>query len=115
MLENSPFNPAAFSGPEPSVFRGRALRAVGWSDLTARINAARDLREVLKQDLIVGAASFSDAAAGYFVTSSDGKDAVNHDALEACKGLGDTQGSNENAALAAPLEGSQEQGCRENK
>ncbi|WP_394730207.1 hypothetical protein [Altererythrobacter sp. GH1-8] len=115
MLENSPLNPAAFSGPEPSAIRGRALRAVGWSDLTARINAARDLREFLKQDLILGAASFADAAAGYFVPPSDGKDGVNHDALEACKGLEDTESFNENAALAAPLEGSQEQGCRENK
>ena len=87
MLENAPFNPASFNEPNPSAIRGRALHAVGWSDLTARINAARDLRELLKQDVVLGAASFTDAAAGYFVPEVDGKRAVNHKPLEASKGL----------------------------
>ncbi len=60
---------------------GTALRAIGWPELAARINAARDLREVLQRDNATFIASFADAAAGYFGTLDEGKPDVNPDAL----------------------------------
>ena len=63
----------------------RALRAFGWSELTARINAARDLRQVLRSDASLMTASFGDAAAGYFASADHSKRAVNPDALEGSK------------------------------
>ena len=60
---------------------GTALRAFGWQELAARINAANDLREVLRRDNTAFIASFSDAAAGYFATADEGKRDVNPDAL----------------------------------
>ncbi len=66
-----------------------ALRAFGWSELTARIDAARDLRRVLRNDSLVEATSFADAAGGYFVSEGNNKQRVNPNALEARKGLAD--------------------------
>ncbi len=66
-----------------------ALRAFGWSELTARIDAARDLRRVLRNDALVEATSFADAAGGYFVSEGNHKQPVNPNALEAGKGLAD--------------------------
>jgi len=70
--------------------RGKALRAFGWPELTARINAARDLRRVLERDNFLTSASFSDAAAGYFSSGEQGKPDVNPHALtgrKACDGM----------------------------
>lgn len=58
-----------------------ALRAICWAELTARINAANDLREVLRRENTAFIASFSDAAAGYFANTDEGKRDVNPDAL----------------------------------
>jgi hypothetical protein len=60
---------------------GKALRAFGWAELAARINAANDLREVLRRDNTAFIASFSDAAAGFFADEGQGKPNVNPDAL----------------------------------
>ena len=66
--------------------RGGALRAVEWNDLRAKLEAARDLRRVLRRDsrftIEVGAASFGDAAASYFNALEQGQRTVNPDALE---------------------------------
>ena len=68
---------------------GEALRAIEWSELTARLNAARDLRRVLRRDARASiqnaAASFGDAAATYFQSLGDGERPVNPVALEASK------------------------------
>lgn len=81
---------AAESGRGPSRGQERtALRAFGWSELTARIDAARDLRRVLRNDALVEATSFADAAGGYFVSEGNHKRGVNPNALEAGKGLAD--------------------------
>jgi hypothetical protein len=61
---------------------GTALRAFGWEELAARINAAHDLRRVLRQDREQGSASFGDAAAGYFNSQSNDERSVNHGDLE---------------------------------
>lgn len=60
---------------------GTALRAVAWTELTARLDAARELRRELRQDGPFGGASFSDAAAAYFASIDADKPAVNQDAL----------------------------------
>ena len=68
---------------------GDALRAIEWSELTARLDAARDLRVLLRQDARLNiedaAASFGDAAARYFAALNDGERPVNSDGLEARK------------------------------
>ena len=64
-----------------AALRGKALRAFGWPELTARINAARDLRRVLERDSFLTTASFSDAAAGFFSSGDQGKPDVNSHAL----------------------------------
>ncbi|MEL7447234.1 MAG: hypothetical protein AAGK02_15740 [Pseudomonadota bacterium] len=67
---------------------GDALRAIGWSELAARINAARDLREVLRRDAIHGSvseASFSDGAANYFAALGTEERDVNPVVLEGRK------------------------------
>ena len=68
---------------------GDALRAIDWRELTARLNAARELRRELREEAILCAgasgATFGDAAARFFNTLGDGERPVNPDALEACK------------------------------
>ncbi|MDJ0641181.1 MAG: hypothetical protein QNJ15_00050 [Erythrobacter sp.] len=68
---------------------GDALRAMEWSELTARLNAARDLRRVLRRDsrmnIDSSASSFGDAAATYFQSLGESERAVNPDALGGSK------------------------------
>lgn len=68
---------------------GDALRAIAWSELTARLNAARDLRRVLRRDvrhsIETTAASFGDAAATYFQKLGNEERGVNPVDLEASK------------------------------
>lgn len=74
--------------PKPGL-GGDALRAMEWSELTARLNAARDLRRVLRRDTRVNidatASSFGDAAATYFQSIGDSERLVNPVALGASK------------------------------
>lgn len=71
---------------------GDALRAVEWSEITARLNAARDLRLLLRNEsqapIESVAASFGDAAASYFALLEDSEPDVNLDALGQSKVLG---------------------------
>lgn len=71
---------------------GEALRAVEWSEITARLNAARDLRLLLRTEskapIEAVAASFGDAAASYFALLDDDEHTVNLDALGQSKALG---------------------------
>jgi len=70
---------------------GDALRAVEWSEITTRLNAARDLRLLLRSEsqgrIEAAAASFGDAAASYFAMLEDDKPDINLDALDASKAL----------------------------
>ncbi len=70
---------------------GGALRAVEWSELTARLNAARDLRLLLRTEgqapIEAVAASFGDAAASYFAMLDDGELGISHGALGQSKAL----------------------------
>ena len=69
---------------------GDALRALEWSELTARLNAARDLRALLRSDsqapIEAAAASFGDAAASYFALLDHDEPDFNLDALGQWKG-----------------------------
>ena len=75
----------------PARRAGDALRAVEWSEITARLNAARDLRLLLRSEsqgrIEAVAASFGDAAASYFAMIEDNEPAINLDALDASKAL----------------------------
>lgn len=72
---------------------GEALRALEWSELTARLNAARDLRLLLRHEasapIEAVAASFGDAAASYFALLEDNEPDVNLDGLGHLKGHGE--------------------------
>ena len=83
----------------PARRAGDALRALEWSELTARLNAARDLRLLLRTEsqapIESVAASFGDAAASYFALLDDSEPGVNLDALGQSKALGAMVGSDE--------------------
>ena len=78
------------SANRPARRTGEALRAVEWNELTARLNAARDLRLLMRTEsqapIESVAASFGDAAASYFALLGDDEPGVNPDALEHGKG-----------------------------
>lgn len=81
MMFDSRITPIATKGAS----QRKALRAFGWHELTARINAARDLRQELSGEATLLTSSFADAAAGYFAVGKQGKRDVNPNALEARK------------------------------
>ena len=90
----------------PARRGGEALRAVEWSELTARLNAARDLRILLRTEsqapIEPSAASFGDAAASYFALIDNSEQVGNLDALGQSKALGSMVGNNDtNRADAA--------------
>lgn len=68
---------------------GDALRAIDWSEITARLNAARDLRLLMRSEsqgrIEAVAASFGDAAASYLAMIDDHELEINHDALDCPK------------------------------
>ncbi len=76
----------------PARRASEALRALEWSELTARLNAARDLRLLLRTEshapIEQAAASFGDAAASYFALLDDSEPVVNLDTLGQPKALG---------------------------
>lgn len=78
------------SAPGETVDGAGSLRMIEWSELTARLNAARDLRLVLRRDAnkadADSTASFADAAARYFRTRDYNEPGVNPVALEQFKG-----------------------------
>lgn len=82
------------SAGQPARRAGDALRALEWGELTARLNAARDLRLLLRTEshapIEPAAASFGDAAASYFALLGDSEPVVNPDSLDQSKGLGAT-------------------------
>lgn len=86
-FEIDPASDAASSESEPG--EALPLRAIEWSELTARLSAARDLRQLLRDDLgaKMGARDldFADAAAQFFRTGEDDERGVNLSALEGRK------------------------------
>lgn len=96
----------------PARRAGEALRAVEWSELTARLNAARDLRLLLRTEsqapIEPVTASFGDAAASYFALLDNSEQAGNPDALGQSKALGGMIGASDtnraDAATGQPAE-----------
>lgn len=76
--------------PDDAERANDALQKLEWSELSARLAAARDLRLLLRRDASRGDtgdhASFVDAASQYFRTRNDSEPDVNPVALEHCKG-----------------------------
>ena len=94
----------------PARRAGEALRALEWSELTARLNAARDLRLLLRTEshapIEQTAASFGDAAASYFAMIDEHELPVNHDALDCSKasdGIGMPSVVAKNKVMAPPV------------
>lgn len=103
---NMMFDSRIPSAPANAVSRRSALRAFGWPELTARINAARDLRHELSRDSSLMTTSFMDAAAGYFASGTQSKRVVNPNALEAgkaCDGMGIAAECDANASDAREI------------
>ena len=86
-------------GVRPARRAGDAMRALEWSELTARLNAARDLRLLLRSEahapIEAVAASFGDAAASYFALLDQSEPRLNHDSLGQLKGPGANIASND--------------------
>ncbi len=88
--------------PDDQIDGEERLRIIDWNELTARLNAARDLRRVLKREARAdarngkkaGSEGFADAAARYFLSKDTGSEEnvqkgkrdVNPVALEQSKG-----------------------------
>ena len=76
-----------------SADEASSLRAIQWSELTARFDAARDFRELLRKDMNaklggepdVADIGFAKAAARFFRANEEDQRAVNHKGLEARK------------------------------
>lgn len=77
------------AGSAPQDAGAATLRAFDWNELTARLNAARDLRRVLRRDAtgsIDGAASdFAGAAQRFLHPDDHSEPEINPVALEHCK------------------------------
>lgn len=66
-----------------------SLRPIAWTEVTARLNAARDLRRLLRQEAHAPSGhggSFAEAAARYFRAREEDQPVVNPVALEHRKG-----------------------------
>lgn len=89
----------------PARRAGDALRAVEWSEITARLNAARDFRLLLRSEsqgrIEAVAASFGDAAASYFAMIEQSERAVNLDALDCSKACDGMEGADMDVLPAA--------------
>ena len=105
---NTPSSPRSGANSAGERFAGRgarragdALRALEWSELTARLNAARDLRLLLRTEshtpIEPAAASFGDAAASYFALLDDSEPDVNRNPLGQSKAFGTTVDTSETA------------------
>ncbi|MEO5707336.1 MAG: hypothetical protein ABIT10_09860 [Alteraurantiacibacter sp.] len=88
MFEAKLTTPPAEPGPQASSADSDSLRELSWSDLRARLNAARDLRVSLARGLAQDLASFDAPAARHVAALANGKDAVNPTDLANRKGTG---------------------------
>lgn len=74
---------------QPSASEAMPLRAIEWGELTAMFNAARDLRQLIREDIGAKSGSdelcFADAAAQFFRANEEDERGVNPNALEARK------------------------------
>jgi len=97
MFEAKPFSPAPFAPPEFDD-SGRLLRPVRWSDLVAKLDAARDLRASLLSHGGEGEASFDPGCAQHIAALCDSKRGINLDDLADGKAAGAIGGASEDYA-----------------
>ena len=93
--------------PQRSFFAdgagGDSLRAIAWSDLRARLEAARDLRATLRQRGEADGASFDVPAARRIASLAEGNDRVNPTVLANGKGTGSKDDASHDAAIGGDL------------
>jgi hypothetical protein len=77
-----------------------SLRAVSWSDLVARLEAARELRAELGSGEAAGGASFDPDSARHIAELSESKQDINFDDLANGKAAGGKARSNNNGAAS---------------
>ena len=98
MIEANP--PKAFNGSESG--KAGELRPLTWSDLRARLEAARDLRATMLADAENPHASFDAHFARQLAGHADGKEAVNLDDLANGKGPSSMSGFDESGSGSDP-------------
>jgi len=98
MFEAKPFSPAHHAPPEFDE-AGRSLRPVRWSDLVAKLDAARDLRASLLAHGHEGEASFDPGSAQHIAALCEGKRGVNFDDLVDGKVAGAISGAIDESAV----------------
>jgi hypothetical protein len=104
MFEAKPFSPAPYGAAEFDE-AGRSLRPVRWSDLVAKLDAARDLRASLLAHGHEGEASFASGCAQHIAALCEGKRGINLDDLVDGKDTGGICGGiDERAAGGDPRE-----------
>lgn len=112
-------NSAEDAAQDAGIRPAESLRQFEWNELTARLNAARDLRMVLRNDSDLSEennAGLADAATRYFRTKDDGKRAVNPVALWGSKASYGISSGTEDDAQSAGLHrrGMRQKATREN-
>lgn len=88
MFEGKPHQPRNAQADEGSPPASEGLRALTWSDLRARLDAARDLRTDMVSKVEDRLSSFDAYSASRIAAQSNGKEAVYPDDLTNCKGPG---------------------------
>ena len=118
--KNPPVPDGSFAPAEASRFgieggaheltHGALLRRIDWSELTAQLNAARELRRVLRPNSSGCEGEFADAAARFLNGRDENQTDVNLVGLEQNKGSPRTQLD----AKAKDDEATRQTGCAEN-
>ncbi len=102
----SPFSPQPTGSPTAPV-DGDSLRELSWSDLRARLAAARDLRASLARSAIRSPvrdmASFDGQSARHVAALASGKDGVNPSDLANGKGNGSMTAASHDVPDDRPL------------
>lgn len=88
-----------FEGKRPTADTAH-LRAVSWSDLVAKFDAARELRAALGTGEIAGEASFDPDSARHIAEIGEGKPDINLDDLADGKAVGGMGRTNTNGAAS---------------
>jgi hypothetical protein len=100
MLEGKLPNPGGAQAFDRAGRGHDSLRAVSWSDLVARLNAARELRVELGAGETSGGASFDPDSARHIAELSESKHDINFDDLANGKAADGKARSNNNGAAS---------------
>ena len=81
MFEGKPLRPGDARPLDTEPWEGEVLRPLSWSELVARLSAARDLRASFAPGGEGGEASFDAGSARRIAAHHNGKEFGNHDGL----------------------------------